>query len=57
MFAGHQGGLVKTAFLIKYVDPLNAVRIFNEKQVDELIVLDLDATVNGEPDYKLTSLV
>ena len=29
----------------KYVgDPLNAVRIFNEKQVDELIVVDIDAT-------------
>jgi cyclase len=39
----------------KYVgDPLNAVRIFNEKQVDELIVLDIDATVQGRaPDYKM----
>lgn len=39
----------------KYVgDPLNAVRIFNEKEVDELIVLDIDATVQGlEPDYAL----
>lgn len=39
----------------KYVgDPLNAVRIFNEKEVDELIVLDIDATVEGrEPDYRL----
>ena len=37
----------------KYVgDPINAVKIFNEKEVDELIVLDIDATVNGnEPDY------
>jgi len=37
----------------KYVgDPINAVRIFNEKEVDELIVLDIDATVNNaEPDY------
>ena len=35
-------------------DPLNAVRIFNEKQVDELIVLDIDATVFGRaPDYDL----
>jgi cyclase len=33
-------------------DPINAVRIFNEKEVDELIVLDIDATVQGrEPDY------
>jgi len=39
----------------KYVgDPINAVRIFNEKEVDELIVLDIDATIQGrEPDYKL----
>ncbi len=37
-------------------DPINAVRIYNEKQVDELVVLDIDATVNGaEPDYQLIS--
>jgi cyclase len=28
-------------------DPLNAVKIFNEKAVDELIFLDIDATVMG----------
>lgn len=53
----HKGGLVKTqAFkLPKYVgDPINAVRIFNEKEVDELMVLDIDATVNQvEPNYAL----
>jgi imidazole glycerol-phosphate synthase subunit HisF len=53
----HQGGLVKTRGFRdpKYVgDPLNAVRIFNEKEVDELIVVDIDATVlRREPDYKL----
>jgi len=47
-------GLVKTARFKdeKYVgDPLNAVKIFNEKEVDELIILDIDATVNKrEPD-------
>ncbi len=52
----HQGGLVKTVGFKdpKYVgDPINAVKIFNEKQADELIVVDMDATVNGvEPDYK-----
>lgn len=39
----------------KYIgDPINAVRIFNEKQVDELMVLDIDATVQKqEPDYAL----
>jgi imidazole glycerol-phosphate synthase subunit HisF len=51
------GGLVKTVNFgePKYVgDPINAVRIFNEKEVDELIVLDIDATVlKREPDYNL----
>lgn len=38
----------------KYVgDPRNAVRIFNEKGVDELVLLDIAATPNGsEPDYQ-----
>ena len=53
----HNKGLVKTVKFKegKYVgDPINAVRIFNEKEVDELIVLDIDATVNGvEPNYKM----
>lgn len=32
----------------KYVgDPLNAVKIFNEKEVDELIFLDINASVQG----------
>lgn len=51
------GGLVKTVNFgsPKYVgDPLNAVRIFNEKEVDELIVIDIDATAHKrEPDYAL----
>ncbi len=51
------GGLVKTTNFAnaKYVgDPINAVRIFNEKEVDELVVVDIDATVhNREPDYRL----
>ncbi len=51
----HQGGLVKTVGFKdpKYVgDPINAVKIFNEKESDELIVIDIDATVNGaDPDY------
>lgn len=37
-------------------DPVNAVRIFNEKEVDELIVVDIDATAqNREPNYELLS--
>ena len=53
----HQGGLVKTQGFKepKYVgDPINAVKIFNEKESDELMVLDIDATVLGrEPDFGL----
>ncbi len=51
------GGLVKTERFQKpkYVgDPINAIRIFNEKEVDEIIVLDIDATRTGRaPDYAL----
>lgn len=50
-------GLVKTVNFRnpKYVgDPINAVRIFNEKAVDELAIFDIDATVLGkEPNYSL----
>ena len=50
-------GLVKTVRFSdpKYVgDPINAVRIFNEKLVDELMVLDIEATRLGrEPDYRM----
>jgi cyclase len=53
----HENGLVKTVNFKapKYVgDPINAVKIFNEKQVDELVFFDIDATVlNREPDYSL----
>jgi imidazole glycerol-phosphate synthase subunit HisF len=53
----HDGGLVKTVRFAAptYVgDPINAVKIFNEKEADELIVLDIDASVRGrEPDYRL----
>lgn len=43
----HNKGLVKTVKFSdpKYIgDPINAVRIFNEKEVDELIVVDIDAS-------------
>lgn len=53
----HRGGLVKTTRFSepKYVgDPINAVRIFNEKNVDELIVADIDASsFEHEPNYTL----
>lgn len=51
------GGLVKTVQFKdeKYVgDPINAVKIFNEKEADELIVLDIDASAAGaDPNFKL----
>ena len=50
-------GLVKTVQFKnpKYVgDPINAVKIFNEKEVDELAIFDIDATAKGlEPNYSL----
>ena len=53
------GALVKTVKFRDpgYIgDPINAVRIFNEKEVDELIFLDITATVEErEPPYKVLS--
>src|SRR5687768_3951763 len=46
------GGIYKTVRFSKpkYIgDPVNAVKIFNEKEVDELIVLDIGASRNGKP--------
>jgi cyclase len=48
----HNGGLVKSVKFkdYKYVgDPFNAVKIFNEKEVDELVVIDIDATRENRP--------
>lgn len=48
--------LVSDGYLVKPIkfrggqyigDPINAVRIFNDKQVDELVICDIDASVNG----------
>lgn len=53
----HNKGLVKTVKFKegKYVgDPINAVKIYNEKEVDELMVVDIDATVqNRGPNFDL----
>lgn len=50
-------GLVKTTKYAdpKYVgDPINAIRIFNEKEVDELALLDISATPGGRgPNFEL----
>jgi cyclase len=39
----------------KYVgDPINAIKIFNEKEVDELVFLDINASINNtEPNYEM----
>lgn len=51
------GGLVKTVKFQNptYVgDPINAVRIFNDKEVDELVFLDIGATpADSEPNFDL----
>ncbi|TXI72212.1 MAG: imidazole glycerol phosphate synthase cyclase subunit [Dokdonella sp.] len=50
-------GLVKTRRFKEPVyvgDPVNAMRIFSEKEVDEIVVLDIDASREGrEPNYEL----
>lgn len=55
------GGLVKTRRFgrPRYVgDPINAIRIFNDKYVDELVFLDITATREGhEPDYDLIARI
>ncbi|MFC1817258.1 AglZ/HisF2 family acetamidino modification protein [Thermodesulfobacteriota bacterium] len=50
-------GLVKTVKFKKpkYVgDPINAIKIFNEKEVDEMIFLDIDASIEKRgPNFKV----
>ena len=52
----HNKGLVKTVKFKNPVyvgDPFNAVKIFNEKEVDELIFLDIESSKLGKPiDFK-----
>ncbi len=52
-------GLVKTKKFKDAVyvgDPVNAMRIFSEKEADEIVVLDIDASREGrEPNYELIS--
>lgn len=48
----HNGGLVKSIKFknYKYIgDPINAVKIFNEKEIDEIIINDIDATREKRP--------
>ncbi|WP_288413690.1 AglZ/HisF2 family acetamidino modification protein [uncultured Sphingomonas sp.] len=57
LYSPARGGLVKTLKFgkPKYVgDPINAVKIFNAKEVDELMLVDIDATREGRgPDFAL----
>jgi cyclase len=52
-----ENGLVKTVKFRNSVyvgDPINTIRIFNEKEVDELVFLDIDATKKEkDPPYEL----
>mgnify|MGYP000916651491 CR=1 FL=1 len=56
LLVGHSG-LVKTTRFKNPVyvgDPINAIRIFNDKEVDELILLDIVASkVNRQPNYRI----
>lgn len=55
------GGLVKTRRFTDAVyvgDPINAVKIFNDKEVDELAFLDIGATPAGRgPDFELLEAI
>lgn len=57
----HKRGLVKTTTFKdpKYIgDPINAVKIFNEKEADELIILDIDASIEKrEPHFDLIAKI
>lgn len=48
----NNGGLVKSIKFKNYTyvgDPINAVKIFNEKEVDEIVILDISAARDNRP--------
>ncbi|MBP6794868.1 MAG: imidazole glycerol phosphate synthase subunit HisF [Saprospiraceae bacterium] len=58
----HKGGLVKSVKFKNYQyigDPINAVRVFNHKEVDELTLIDIDATREGRSPHikEITDIV
>ena len=57
----HQNVLYKSFQFSDFIymgDPLNAVRIFNGFEVDELIIIDIDASVNSRgPNFDLISAI
>lgn len=53
-----RSGMVKTKKFVqpRYLgDPINAVKIFNDKRCDELVLLDIEATNKGRIDYEWIS--
>ena len=49
-------GLIKTKQFKRYKylgDIINALKIFNEKQVDELCIFDLSSSISGGPNFRL----
>jgi imidazole glycerol-phosphate synthase subunit HisF len=43
----HKGGVVKSVKFKNYTyvgDPINAVKVFNEKEIDEIVIVDIDAS-------------
>ena len=54
------GRLVKTVGFSRptYIgDPINAIRVFNDKGADELVLLDISATAGRGPDFELLEKV
>ena len=48
------GGLVKSIKFKNHIylgDPINSVKIFNEKEVDEIVILDISATLKNRPPH------
>ena len=48
----HKGGVYKTKRFKKPVyigDPINAIRLFNDLEVDEIVILDVDASKHNNP--------
>ncbi len=56
----HNGGLFKTIRFKNptYIgDPINAIKIFNDKEVDELVIFDIDGTRRGNIDFRLLNRI
>ena len=53
----HKGGVYKTTQFKRHVyigDPINAIRLFNDMEVDEIAILDIDASREKcSPDFKM----